>query len=162
MLKYLFLFTIVIILFIPRLTAAQAAEKDSVVLPQPEIGWEKFDSLIAYPPIALRAGLEGLNFYTFEVDTLGNAVLIGIESESFDYNARYNTALLPETVVRFRSMFPNVKWFPAKVNGKAAHYIIKLPVFFYIKHKDRAPLIIKESNEHIIEKDINSSKRLNK
>jgi hypothetical protein len=109
-------------------------DRDSVVMPYPVGGWEKFDSLIVYPEIYKRARVEGLYIITLEVDTSGVATVMKVEPPP--------GVVAPATI----SKLEEIKWIPATKGGEKIDYVISIPVLYLLEKEDRAPLQIKKGN----------------
>jgi outer membrane biosynthesis protein TonB len=139
--KNTFFFLVVLLLTAAGVTRAQQTDKDTVLMPYPVGGWEKFDSLIVYPEIARRAGIDGYYEVQIRVDTLGNATVT------------YDEKRIALAIARaIEDAAKKVKWVPVVRNGNPFSYEFTLPVLFYTKKERHAPLIIKRTVAPVVDK----------
>ncbi len=88
--------------------------------PSPTIGWDSLKSLLKYPELARRAGLEGNAIVTIDLRSTGE--IFGIDISS-------NAEIFKEFL---KHVLQNVKWNPAVKNGQAVQSIVRIPIYFLL------------------------------
>ena len=84
---------------------------------RPAIGWDSLKSLIAYPEIARRTGVQGYSDVSVEVDSLGN---VGdVEVSGFGI---FNQPV--------KEVVKNVKWLPELSKGKPKAATVLMEINF--------------------------------
>ena len=117
----------------------QAYSQLSAQTAQPAIGWDSLKSLIAYPEIAKRAGLQGYVDVAAQIDTVGNVgevTVCGIE-------------IFHQPI---REAVRKVKWLPEIYYGSKRSAKVFFEIQFKLKQSEmpkRTSLLI-EADEPII------------
>jgi TonB family protein len=101
---------------------------------EPLIGWDSLKSLIVYPDLARRAGLEGFVDVQFNVDTNGNAskIIVTASHEQF-----YSCV---------KEVVKNVKWNCRTFEGRRIEQVIQFPIHFMLLHNDKSRIIIRSAS----------------
>ncbi len=93
---------------------------------RPAIGWDSLKSLISYPEIAKRTGVQGYSDVSVEIDSAGN---VGdVEVSGF--------GIFNEPV---KKVVKNAKWLPEISKGKPKATTVLLEVQFQLKPKKELP-----------------------
>jgi uncharacterized protein YuzE len=88
--------------------------------PTPTIGWDSLKTLIKYPPLAQRAGLDGNIIITVDIDSTGKVMNKSIKSDAEIFT------------IEIDSIFKQIKWKPAVENGKHKRSMLRLPMYFFL------------------------------
>ena len=103
----------------------------------PVMGWDSVKSLIVYPEIARRAGVEDIARVSVEIDSLGNVT-------SIDFAG---AGIFSPSV---KSTLRNVKWIPETFNGLKRASQIVFDVQFQLQNMSNFPkrrvLLIEATN----------------
>ncbi len=100
--------------------------QDALVEAKPEIGWDSLKSLIVYPEIARRAGVEDIARVSVEIDSLGNVISIGFGGYGIFSNS-------------VKSTLRKIKWIPEMYNGKKRSSEVVFDVQFQLQEKKNFP-----------------------
>jgi TonB family protein len=95
--------------------------------PTPTIGWDSLKSLIKYPELARRAGLEGHAIVTVEVYSIGEIKNISILSDAEIFKATIEEAV------------KKTKWNPALKDGQAVESRVRFPINFIMTEMWEGP-----------------------
>lgn len=107
-------FIVLTLLCVPKMTYAQTEHA------RPSVGWDSLKSMIVYPEIARRAGVEGLSNVAVKIDASGAVVDIIISGyDIFD-------AVIEQAVKK-------TSWIPEMENGKS----VPTSVFFDVQFQYR-------------------------
>jgi hypothetical protein len=111
--------------------------QEALVEARPEIGWDSLKSLIVYPEIARRAGVEDIARVNVEIDTLGNVV-----SVDFGGSGIFSSSV--------KSTLRKIKWIPETFHGQKRTSQVVFDVQFQIQNTKNFPkrrmLLIESSN----------------
>ncbi len=111
--------------------------QDAMVEAKPEIGWDSLKSLIVYPEIARRAGVEDIARVSIEIDSLGN-----VTSIDFGGYGIFSSSV--------KSTLRKVRWVPETYFGKKRASEVVFDVQFQLQEKKKFPkrrmLMIESSN----------------
>ncbi len=111
--------------------------QDALVEAKPEIGWDSLKSLIVYPELARRAGVEDIARVSVEIDSLGNVTAIDFGGYGIFSNS-------------VKSTLRKVKWIPETFYGKKRASEVVFDVQFQLQDKKNFPkrrmLMIESSN----------------
>ena len=114
-----------------------AYSQDGLVEARPEIGWDSLKSLIVYPEIARRAGIEDIARVSVEIDSLGNVTSVDFGGYGIFSNS-------------VKSTLQKVKWIPETYNGKMRASEVVFDVQFQLREQKKFPtrrmLMIESSN----------------
>ena len=114
-----------------------AYSQGKVVEAAPVIGWDSLKSLIAYPEIARRAGIEDIARVGVEIDSLGNVT-------SIDFGG---AGIFSASV---KSTLRNIKWIPETFNGQKRSSELVFDVQFQLQNMSNFPkhrvLLIESTN----------------
>jgi outer membrane biosynthesis protein TonB len=126
-------FLLVALLLLPPTVYSQEEEtKDA----RPEVGWDSLKSLIQYPLLARRAGLEGYADVTVQLDSLGNILRVQVRSyEVFQKPVEY--------AVR------SVKWLPLDRDGPPRGSTVSFEVLFHLKDRSMHHVLEVEAEQPI-------------
>ncbi|HAP35368.1 MAG TPA: hypothetical protein DCQ28_05285 [Bacteroidetes bacterium] len=100
--------------------------QDALVEAKPEIGWDSLKSLIVYPEIARRAGVEDIARVSVEIDSLGN-----VTSIDFGGYGIFSSSV--------KSTLRKIKWTPETYNGKKRASEVVFDVQFQLQEKKNFP-----------------------
>ena len=105
---------------------SQTANRPANDPARPVIGWDSLKSLIAYPEIARRTGVQGYSDVSVEVDSAGN---VGeIEVSGFGI---FNQPV--------KNVMKKVKWLPEISNGRTKASTVLLEIQFQLKPLKEMP-----------------------
>ncbi|MFA6540242.1 MAG: energy transducer TonB [Bacteroidota bacterium] len=122
--KYLLVFAAGILISLSSSTLASERPKNDPA--RPEIGWEAFKSMIPYPEIAKRAGVQGYSNASVKLDTAGAVLSVSISGYGiFDKP-------IEEAVKK-------VQWLPELDNGKPRETTVIFEVQFQLKSLQDMP-----------------------
>ena len=111
--------------------------QDAIVEAKPEIGWDSLKSLIVYPEIARRTGVEDIARVSVEIDSLGNVTAIDFGG----YGVFSNSV---------KATLRKIKWIPETYNGKKRSSEVVFDIQFQLQEKKKFPkrrvLVIESSN----------------
>jgi len=93
---------------------------------RPVIGWDSLKSLITYPEVARRTGVQGFSNVSVELDSAGN--VSDVEVSGFGI---FNQAV--------KEVVQSAKWFPEISSGKAKATILLLEFQFQLKPAQKMP-----------------------
>ena len=114
--------------------------QDNLVEAKPEIGWDSLKSLIVYPEIARRAGIEDIARVNVEIDADGNVIAVDFGGAGIFSNS-------------VKSTLRTIKWIPETYNGKKRGSQIVFDVQFQIQDMKNFPkrrvLLIESSNPSV-------------
>lgn len=131
-------------LFISILMAVSFVySQDALVEAKPEIGWDSLKSLIVYPEIARRAGVEDIARVSVEIDSLGNVTSIDFGGYGIFSNS-------------VKATLRKIKWIPESYNGKKRASEVVFDVQFQLQERKNFPkrriLTIETSNPSVPKK----------
>jgi len=89
--------------------------------PAPVIGWDSLKSLIKYPEVAQRSGLDGFADVSITIDSVGEINNVQIYSSQQLFDAPIREALY------------KTKWIPAKYQWKYINGQVSFPIHFILK-----------------------------
>ncbi len=98
--------------------------------PSPTIGWDSLKTLLKYPELARRAGLEGKAIVTVIVNSKGDFMGLNVSSES---------QIFADLI---KHVLPDIKWNPAMKNGQAVQSTMTFPVNFILNEQYEGPCLI--------------------
>ncbi len=111
--------------------------QNTLVEARPEIGWDSLKSLIVYPEIARRAGVEDIARVNIQIDALGKVV-----SVDFGGSGMFSNSV--------KSTLRKVTWIPETYDGKKRSSQVVFDVQFQLKESKNFPkhrvLLIESSN----------------
>ncbi|MDP1676868.1 MAG: energy transducer TonB [Bacteroidota bacterium] len=117
--------------------------QDALVEAKPEIGWDSLKSLIVYPEIARRAGVEDIARVSVEIDSLGNVTSIDFGGYGIFGNS-------------VKSTLRKIKWIPEMYNGQKRASQIVFDVQFQLQEKKKFPtrrMLMIESSNPVVRKN---------
>ena len=100
--------------------------QNEVVEAQPEIGWDSLKSLIEYPEIARRAGIEDIARINVEIDSLGNVTAIDFGGYGIFSNS-------------VKSTLRKIKWIPESYKGERRASQVIFDVQFQLQDRKNFP-----------------------
>ncbi len=100
--------------------------QNDLVEAMPEIGWDSLKSLIVYPEIARRAGVEDIARVNVEIDSLGNVTAIDFGGYGIFSNS-------------VKSTLRKIKWVPETYKGQKRSSQVVFDVQFQIQDKKNFP-----------------------
>ncbi len=103
-----------------------AFSQDALVEAKPEIGWDSLKSLIVYPEIARRAGVEDIARVSVEIDSLGTVTAI-----DFGGYGIFSSSV--------KSTLRKIKWIPETYNGRKRASEVVFDVQFQLQEQKKFP-----------------------
>jgi len=126
-------FLLIGLLLLPSTVYSQEEEAKEA---RPEVGWDSLKSLIQYPLLARRAGLEGYADVTVQLDSLGKILQVQVRS--------YEVFQEPvEHAVR------SVKWLPLDEHGPPQGSTVSFEVLFHLKGRSMHHVLEVEAEQPI-------------
>ncbi len=132
-----------IFIFVGITTAVSQANSQTVLDfdAHPVGGWPALT--LNFPPIALRAGVEGAYFATVDVDSTGRVTNLRIQRIStlyFDIDSTNDFFYGPIT-----EALRSAHWVPAQSNGQFVNSTVRIPILFLATDPSTAPPLIKSA-----------------
>ncbi len=117
--------------------------QENLVEARPVIGWDSLKSLIVYPEIARRAGIEDVARVNVEIDALGKVVSVEFGGSGIFSNS-------------VKSILRKIQWIPETLNGKKRSSQVVFDVQFQLQDMKNFPkhrLLLIESTNPAVRKN---------